>query len=111
MTRAARRAKQKTARPTLGPLTPQALLRDTVGILDERDKQHGPMIDDARRLARMWNTYLDGRADPSAKISPHDVVMMRMLSKIVRMHGGENIDNYYDAAGYIAHAAFIAKDD
>ena len=66
-------------------------------ICNDRNAQYGEPEDNFAEIAKLWSDYLD------EDISAQDVAMMMTLFKIARIKtGGVKMDNYVDAAGYIA---------
>jgi hypothetical protein len=60
------------------------------------------------RIAKLWNTYLDIRKEPTGPITAENVAWMMVMLKIARNEHTAKPDNYVDAAGYIRCAAQIA---
>lgn len=81
---------------------------DLVG--GDRDRQHGQKEDNFRRIATMWNAWLQTRKDPAETLGAHDVGIMMVLMKLARTQSGNlNIDDYIDACGYAACAGEVAQ--
>ncbi|MDF2809483.1 MAG: Che12p58 [Microvirga sp.] len=82
---------------------------DLVG--GDRDRQHGQKADNFKRIAAMWNAYLSIRRDPAEPLSAVDVGHMMAAMKLARTQSGAlNLDDYVDAAGYMACAGEVAND-
>lgn len=72
----------------------------------DREEEHGDFQSNAERIADYWNTHL-GLID---FIKSTDVPTMMALLKIARSHQKpERLDNYRDAAGYMALAGELAE--
>lgn len=75
----------------------------------DRARTHGDKTDNHRRIALLWQGYLDARRNPSAPLTPLDAAHMMALLKIARTQtGSDNPDDYIDLAGYAGVAAEIA---
>jgi hypothetical protein len=83
------------------------LLSEAIALVDDhREQEHGDFQSNAEMIAAYWNTHL-GLID---FIKPADVPTMMALLKIARSHQKpERLDNYRDAAGYIALAGEVAE--
>ena len=83
------------------------LLSQASALVDgDREEEHGDFQSNAEFIASYWNTHL-GLID---FIKPTDVPTMMALLKIARSHQKpERLDNYRDAAGYMALAGELAK--
>lgn len=76
----------------------------------DRAEQHGDKLQNHQNIATLQNAYLKIRRDPSAPLTAHDAAMFQALLKIARTQSGaHNLDDYIDAAGYIAIAGEIAE--
>ena len=68
----------------------------------QRDYDHP--LPNHRRIARLWNAFVQSRRDPAAEISPEDVahmmILMMILVKIARDQFAPKRDNLIDIAGY-----------
>lgn len=74
-------------------------------VTKDRAATHGDAEDNFRRIAALWNAYLD----PEASISAADVAVMMTLLKVARIASNEgNADNWIDGAGYLACGGEIA---
>lgn len=79
------------------------LLSQASALVDgDREEEHGEFDSNAMNIARYWNTHL-GTSDTF--ITPQDVPIMLALMKLARsIQKPEGMDNYRDAAGYLALA-------
>lgn len=87
----------------------------------ERNFQHGDPVAQHRACAHLWNAYLDlsrfRGMPPDEQRGIHlqapDVAIMMALVKLSRMAHGDplNMDNFVDAAGYIAIAGECVTSD
>ena len=63
----------------------------------DRNEQYGEPEECLQEIANLWSAYLQ------SQIKPADVAMMLALMKVGRTKTGKfSVDNYIDAAGYIA---------
>lgn len=63
----------------------------------DRNEQYGEPEECFQEIANLWSAYLQ------SPIKPADVAMMLALMKVGRTKTGKfSVDNYIDAAGYIA---------
>lgn len=77
-------------------------------VTKDRAATHGDAEDNFRRIAELWNAYLE----PEAAISATDVAAMMALLKIARISSNDsNPDNWIDIAGYAACGGEIATGD
>jgi len=75
-----------------------------MGILDEaadlvagdRQEAYGDCVTLHRRIAQLFNAYLDGRAE----VSTYDAAIFMILVKIARARHLPSPDNHRDIAGY-----------
>ena len=86
------------------------LLSEASALVDgDREAEHGDFQSNAMTIARYWNAHL-GTSD--SFIRPHDVPTMLALMKLARsIQKPEGMDNYRDAAGYIALAGELNNKD
>jgi hypothetical protein len=76
-------------------------------VTKDRAATHGDAEDNFRRIAALWNAYLE----PEASISSEDVAVMMTLLKVARIASNEgNVDNWIDGAGYLACGGEIATE-
>jgi hypothetical protein len=74
----------------------------------ERNATHGDAYKNHKNIADLWNAFLGDRL--ANRLSPQDVLLMMALLKIARTQTGVlNLDDYIDAAGYVALAGEIAQ--
>jgi len=74
-------------------------------VSETRAATHGDAHANHWNIARLWNAFLSIRPEPAVPLSPRDVALMMALLKIARTQlGDHNVDDYVDAAGYIAIA-------
>lgn len=74
----------------------------------DREVEHGDFETNAVRIARYWNAHLD--LPEQMGILPTDVPVMMTLLKVARLaQNPDRMDNYRDAAGYIALAGELAE--
>lgn len=80
------------------------VLSEAIECVDsDKQKEHGLFGGNALAIASFWNTYL---CAPDQFIKPRDVPIMLALMKLARcIQKPENMDNYRDAAGYVALAS------
>lgn len=85
------------------------LLSEASRLVDgDREVEHGNFETNAVRIARYWNAHLD-LPEPMG-ILPTDVPVMMTLLKVARLaQNPDRMDNYRDAAGYIALAGELAE--
>lgn len=76
-------------------------------VTKDRAATHGEAEDNFKRIAALWNAYLE----PEAPISATDVAVMMTLLKVARIQSNEgNADNWIDGAGYLACGGEIATE-
>ncbi len=74
----------------------------------DRAKTHGTKLENFTKIATLWNAYLTIRREPAAPLDAGDHAMMMVLLKIARtQHGGFNLDDLIDMAGYSTCAAEV----
>ncbi len=74
----------------------------------DRRRDYDDPLTNHRRIASLWNAYLDCRAkDAGEPISALDVAHMMILLKIARACKTPTKDSYVDIAGYAKCAAEI----
>lgn len=67
----------------------------------DRNSTYGDPLQDFRRTATYWTTYLEGIGD--RPLLPHDVAAMMSLLKISRISWSpDHKDHWVDLAGYAA---------
>jgi hypothetical protein len=95
-------------------LYPSMVQYDQESILDkakqitsgERQKDYGHPTDNFRRIADLWNVYLNNRK-VGGNISVEDVAWMMVLLKIARDQNKTTYDNLLDSIGYVRTLAMI----
>jgi hypothetical protein len=97
-------------------LSPKPIVAGEIGfrasqlVNGDRAEQHGDKVQNHQNIATLWNAYLKIRRDPTAPLSAHDAAIFQALLKIARTQSGShNLDDYVDAAGYLAIAGEIAE--
>jgi hypothetical protein len=76
-------------------------------VTQDRAAQHGDAEDNFRRIAALWNAYLDPEG---TFITAEDVAAMMALLKIARLSVNPgHLDNWVDGAGYLACGGEIAS--
>jgi len=71
----------------------------------DREEEHGDFRVNAKMIAAYWNNHLQ----IGDFIKPEDIPVMMTLLKLARSHQKpDRMDNYRDAAGYIALAGELA---
>lgn len=65
----------------------------------DREEEHGDFYSNAYLTAKLWYGYT------GYDIQPEQVPVMLALLKVARSNNSNNMDNFRDAAGYIALAA------
>jgi len=68
-------------------------------VTGDREKEHGDFHSNACLTAKLWCGYT------GYDIQPEQVPVMMALLKVARSDNSNNIDNFRDAAGYLALAA------
>jgi Domain of unknown function (DUF6378) len=86
------------------------ILKATIRAVGDRDRRYGEPEDNFRRIAILWNGWMNIRK--VGELTGVDVAVMLMLMKVGRAAGnGEHVDNFVDAAGYAACAGELATND
>jgi hypothetical protein len=76
----------------------------TQAVLSDRNQDYAPPEQNFRRIADLWNTYLDGRS----VVTPYDTSIMMVLVKVARIIQSPHlVDHLVDIAGYAACAADV----
>jgi len=77
------------------------VLREAQTILNgQRANDYGDAYDNHKRIAALWNTYLDEEYG----LKPEDVAVMLILLKVARLVHKHTSDSFIDIAGYAALA-------
>ncbi len=80
-------------------------------VSDDREDTHGDARENHEQIAEFWNIFLDNKLKPMVAITCDDVAVMMALLKISRSTQGKfNVDDYIDAAAYMAIAGEL-KDE
>lgn len=75
-------------------------------VTKDRQETHGAPEDSFKRVANLWNGYLDGHQGPLSSV---DVSVMLALLKVARIaKSPDHIDNWADLAGYAACGGELA---
>lgn len=76
----------------------------------DRQRTHGDKRENMDNITQLWAAYLDIR--PDGPLKPYEVPILNALQKIARTCLGEwNLDDYVDAAAYLAIAAELSEPD
>ena len=68
-------------------------------VSNDREREHGDFYSNAYLTAKLWYGYT------GYDIQPEQVPVMLALLKVARSNNSNNMDNFRDAAGYLALAA------
>jgi hypothetical protein len=99
----------KSEKPDKSPRA-RVLAEAADAVLRDRANTYGPPEDSFRKIASLWNGYLDARMEPFSNLTSLDVCNMLELLKIARsISNPGHFDNYTDRAGYAACAADLAQ--
>ena len=80
-------------------------------VSDDRESTHGDARENHEQIAEYWNIFLDNKLKPMVAITCDDVAVMMALLKISRSTQGKfNVDDYIDAAAYMAIAGDLKHD-
>ena len=80
-------------------------------VSSDRESTHGDVRENHEQIAEFWNILLDNKLKPMVAITCDDVAVMMALLKISRSTQGRfNVDDYIDAAAYMAIAGEL-KDE
>lgn len=76
-------------------------------VTENRNKSYGEPENNFKRIASLWNSYLQGKhSEWQFDLDPSDVAIMMVLMKIARLEENtENWDSWLDAIGYLACGA------
>ena len=81
-------------------------------VSNDREGTHGDARQNHEQIAEFWNIFLDNKLKPMAAITCDDVAVMMALLKISRSTQGKfNVDDYIDAAAYMAIAGDLKHDN
>ena len=73
----------------------------------ERADAYGDCVVLHRRIARLFNAYMDGQTEASA----YDAAVFLMLVKIARMRHKPSTDSHTDIAGYASISQTIFEEE
>ena len=80
-------------------------------VSNDREGTHGDAKKNHEQIAEFWNIYLDDKLRMAAAITSDDVATMMALLKVSRsQRGKKNVDDYVDAAAYMAIAGELKHD-
>lgn len=74
----------------------------------DRRRDYDAALPNHERIARLWNAYLESRAEPQSPVSALDAAHMMILLKLARACKTPTRDTYVDIAGYARCAAEIS---
>ena len=81
-------------------------------VSNDREGTHGDARQNHEQISEFWNIFLDNKLKPMAAITCDDVAVMMALLKISRSTQGKfNVDDYIDAAAYMAIAGDLKHDN
>ena len=90
----------------------EILLKAAELINGGRQETHGDTKTNHEQIAEFWNIFLDGKLKPAEAITSDEVATMMALLKISRsQRGKKNVDDYVDAAAYMAIAGELKHDN
>lgn len=73
-------------------------------VMHDRNADYAPPEDNFRRIADLWNIYLEGRDE----VTPYDTAIMMVLVKVARIQASPHVaDHLIDIAGYAACAGDV----
>lgn len=76
----------------------------TQAVMTDRNADYAPPEENFRRIADLWNVYLEGRSE----ITPYDTAIMMVLVKVARIQASPHLaDHLVDIAGYAACAGDV----
>ena len=105
-----REAEANTKTFAVSDRTRSSLLKEAESLITgDREQEHGAFDENAINIARYWNAHL---CASDSFITAQDVPIMLALMKLARsINKPEVMDNYRDAAGYIALAGELCEQD
>lgn len=90
-------------------MSTESILEEAQTIIwGDREQMYGAPDLNLRRIARMWESYMEGRGF-KVTFSPEDVCWMMVLLKAARQMNAPKRDNLVDACGYIGLIERIGK--
>jgi|TARA_R110000787_G_C13438926_1_gene446235 hypothetical protein len=86
-------------------MKPQDILTEAASLVSgDRAVSHGDFVDQHKRIAKLWGTYL------GTEVTPANVAFCMVLLKVSREeHGAPNPDDGVDASAYTALWAALAQ--
>ena len=83
----------------------ERVLRETEkAVMADRNADYAPPEENFRRIADLWNLYLEGKSE----ITPYDTAIMMVLVKVARIQASPHLlDHLVDIAGYAACAGDV----
>jgi hypothetical protein len=73
-------------------------------VMTDRNADYDPPEDNFRRIADLWNVYLEGKTE----VTPYDTAIMMVLVKVARVQASPHLmDHLVDIAGYAACAGDV----
>ena len=76
-------------------------------VMADRNADYAPPEENFRRIADLWNLYLEGRSE----ITPYDTAIMMVLVKVARVQASPHLlDHLVDIAGYAMCAGDVVPD-
>lgn len=80
-------------------MDPRLVLHECADLIGERGKDYGGIENNFRKIAEIANLVIN------KDLSPHDVAMVLVATKLARMAGTrDKRDNYLDAINYLVFA-------
>lgn len=77
----------------------------------DRERTHGPKLENHAKIARMQQAFMEIRRDPTAPLGPLDVACLMVCLKLARTQlGAFNLDDWVDMAGYAGVGGEIAAE-
>ena len=76
-------------------------------VAGDRAEAYGDCVILNRRIARLFNAYLDGKTE----VSPYDISVFLILVKIARMRHRPSTDSHIDIAGYTSICQTIFEEE
>ena len=76
----------------------------TQAVMSDRNADYAPPEENFRRIADLWNVYLEGRSE----VTPYDTAIMMVLVKVARIQASPHlVDHLVDICGYAACAGDV----
>jgi len=80
-------------------------LNEARATIEDRGLDYGHPSDNMERTARLWTAYLE------IPITPEQVAISMVLVKVARSMESGKVDNFIDAAAYIAIAGQLSTEE